>query len=279
MGYTEGVPRLEAFDWEGWLGEVEGPLAIGRLRPIFYFPPQEKREKACVLLLDASEQAIAFARVTQDTLSQKSLDREVQGVMHLDELDIQTFAFPRLITQGSWGNARYAIYSPIVNGAPGPHKWDTLYLRSWQELKDKTAHHRSISEHFWDTLQEDWQAVRAYLESHKPTEGFLCCVAHGDFVPWNARIVNRKLVLMDWEEFSLSAPCFVDPVRFMLRWMGEKRELGSLAESLVEFVNNLGGGPPDLILVLAYLAHRGNWPDAMLDLVKSLGPRLGLGLK
>lgn len=258
LEYTEGPPRLKEFDWKGWIADVEKVLEVQHLKPIFYFPPQEDRCKTSVLLLDKDEHPVGFAKVALDAHSREALERETMALRYLPSLCIESFVYPSLIAQGCFKDNPYIIYAAIEQAKPGPRGWTTVYQKAWQEMRDKSQHRNLQLDRFLDDdgLSEHWREVIFHLKSRMPDKGFLCCCVHGDFAPWNALMMNGRLVLVDWEEFSTSAPYLTDVVYFFIGWLllCEKRDVREAVKSILNWAGK--DSVIDLLLALIYLARR-----------------------
>lgn len=261
--------RLEGVDLDGLMEELRRVLERRDLVPVFYFPPQENRKKAAVVLLDSGGQRVAFARIAMDAAARSALAREVEAVSLLDTLDIKSFAFPRLIGRGSGGGVDFTVFVPVIEGDRGPMSWRCTLEAALMELREKTSHRRRLPQDFWLVPGTDdvWRRVEGFCREREPVSGYIHCVVHGDLAPWNARMVGRKLALLDWEESVASAPCLVDKVNFILSWQleGARNGLRACAATLRRAMTD--GERSDLALALWWIRRQGKYDDDALQLV------------
>ena len=85
----------------------------------------------------------------------------------------------------------------------------------------------------WDLLAED--ALRAAAQELSETT-VRCGLGHGDFTPWNTRIRDSVLCLVDWEMASWEAPILWDTFHFLAQTKSLLQE-GDGPEGLADFTN------------------------------------------
>jgi hypothetical protein len=80
--------------------------------------------------------------------------------------------------------------------------WTTLLERIEGTENSYYKHVLRQGVHVAETLAEKMAALPFHL-------------CHGDFTPWNAKLVNKRLFLFDWEYADLEAPPGLDLVHFL----------------------------------------------------------------
>jgi hypothetical protein len=212
--------RLEGYNWQRWLSEVENVLNKGPLLPVFYYPPQSERKKFSVLLIDYAGNAYAYAKQAwTGTLQQQHLQNERNAAERLSELKPKSYTYPLLIHSGCFEEKEYNLFQPLHEQCHAlPNDWGRLHRDYWQEMKEATLQRVELRKISWwqqaAKMSGDWSALVHWLE--EKDEVVECCAAHGDFAPWNLCVTEKRLTVFDWEYFEPCAPILLDPVYFVL---------------------------------------------------------------
>lgn len=82
----------------------------------------------------------------------------------------------------------------------------------WQRLRETAA--RLMSTSLPPPVRSSLQEVLGPAFASKPV---VCHRTHGDFVPWNIRLVNGRLYVFDWEESQASGLALTDLLHFVWR--------------------------------------------------------------
>jgi len=262
--YTETLPRIEA-DWNALVTELSNALGESALIPVFYFPLQPGRKKLGALLLRLDGQPVGFAKIGWGDSK-----REI-----VNEADVLTrckgwftsFDSPRLLCTGEYADGYYAIYEPLSGRTDTSARWSKIHQTIWEELVAKTRHEIPLQEAL-DSFCAGFKDVSNWLPILKAVSSIGSTItysfAHGDFAPWNIVIQGDRVILLDWEEFSRSAPYLVDPVYFILsvRWLVQKRGSKSIIRDLSPWIKNYG--LCNVLVALLYLASHAKLPQQLL---------------
>ncbi|MEM7125471.1 MAG: hypothetical protein AAF702_04040 [Chloroflexota bacterium] len=255
--------RHDGLDWEKWTCEVAQELSLGKVLAAFYFPPQINRKQCSVLLFDKTDEPIAFARLAWGAQEIKQSMREQRGLAFFQSYDFQTFEAPVFLFQGQFEGTHYVLYSPIpliAKRAPG--FWNEIYQQAWAEMVRLTEKSVMLNNlHWWDSKTFSdctWNTVVARLKSLLANRGARCSAAHGDFTPWNARIISNRLLLFDWENFEHEAPLFLDPFYFVLSHsvlVKNQRSYSAIYSHIIDTLSLSVIQPDeaDILLTLVYL--------------------------
>jgi len=264
--YKEKVPRLDK-DYENIQELLSKIIGERNLIPIFYFPPQIERMKTGIFLLRRDGEAVVFIKMGWGE-ARREIQNEIDAIRFLNSINIKSFDVPQLLSEGWYADVRYAVYSPIFGNIGAGYRWNKIYQNLWEELTSKTKH-EFLLEEIINKLYSDlpnvslWEPILEKLISL--IEGKITCSSvHGDFAPWNIRVQNGKIILLDWEEFVTSAPYLTDPVHFAISvtWLGQKKGTSYIVRNLQRWINNYNIG--DVIVSILYLATRHKFPKSLL---------------
>lgn len=212
--------QLSAFDWQGWLDEVETELGVGPLMPFFYFPPQSVRRKFSVLMLDALGNPRAYAKhAWHGSEELVYLQRERSAARYLAALEPFDFDFPRLIYSSEYKETDYNVFEPLsVQCQPIRDRWTHLHTKFLRAMRQRTHQEVELQDAEWWSrslaLQGSWPDLAQRLVARSAS--VVCCAAHGDFLPWNLCVCTNGLSVFDWENFAPCAPILTDPLYFVL---------------------------------------------------------------
>lgn len=264
--YKEKVPRLDK-DYENIQELISKIMGEQNLIPVFYFPPQIERMKTSIFLLRKDGEAVAFVKMGWEE-ARREIQNEIDAIRFLNSIDIKSFDVPQLLSEGWYANVRYAVYSPVFGNIGAGYRWNKIYQNLWEELTSKTKHELSLEE-IINKLYSDlpnaslWEPILDKLISLMKGKT-TCSSVHGDFAPWNIRVQNGKIILLDWEEFATSAPYLTDPAHFVISvtWLGQKRGPSYIARNLRLWVSNYDIG--NVIVAIVYLASRRKFSERLL---------------
>jgi len=267
-----GVPRLAEFNWRNWVVSVAVDLKVNSLTPLFYFPPQKGEQKAVVVLADITESPVACAKIGLDIQSKSSVKKEITAFDYLEKFEFESFNIPRKLSAGAWGNASYLVITYEEGQQSVSYDWTAPHTRIWREFVGKTSQASRLKEQVWEDLPPLWQDLRRRLEGEAGGEQYLHCAIHGDMAPWNILRSEDRLVLIDWEHFSPSAPYFSDPAHYVLsvHLRARKKSAKLCAQALLGLSNSLSVSREDVAISLAYIASQKDWPGDMIHDVASI---------
>ena len=172
-----------------WL-ELEGLLEreIGEFDSMaIYRRPQASRSGLAILLVHGRV-PVAFVKLRQD--APQTLKREMQAIQSVVASEPQSFSVPEPIAWGGCRGWRYLALAPLP---PWPHR------------PPKSPPIHAIAEE----IQHGLDAL-----PKPPKTPVHWRPMHGDFTPWNLRLIpGRVLFLLDWEDAGWGPPG-ADVVRY-----------------------------------------------------------------
>ena len=197
--------------------------------------------------LPLTEKANARIRAEAATLEKLNADPRLRA------------RIPAVLYASKWGTGHLLFQSPIM-GDPGPSRLTVYHQQALNEMhsahsdvKPGTWLVRETSEKInaagkklgpkWDLLTEE--ALRAAAQELSETN-VRCGLGHGDFTPWNTRIRDGMLCLVDWEMASWEAPILWDTFHFLAQTKSLLQQ-GDGPEGLADFTN------PKRALYMLYL--------------------------
>lgn len=169
--------------------------------------------KPVIQALERNGQTLAFAKIGWNQPTCELVDNEAQILRRLEDRKPQAFAAPRLLHLGRWHERRICLQSPPPPKArPAGRDLETGYLEVLLELATLESRLLPLSRSvFWKGLggwmsrmQASWPGYALLPKLERVAQRldsvllpFHFC--HGDFVPWNARVVDGLPFFFDWE--------------------------------------------------------------------------------
>lgn len=253
---TKTPPLLGNIDLNELVREVGGRVSgSSDLLPILYYPDHGSQGKFRLMLVDAEERPVAFVKVGIDLAGGEAVEREIRAVLFLGNLMVKSFIFPSLVVSGTLGSAQYAAYHPIWEMRLGPSKWHRVHETVLSELRMKTSHHvRLVDMHWFGKGETDpWTPIHEVCRRLEPMEGYEHCAVHGDFAPWNFKVLDGKPLLLDWEASFPSAPFLADKLCFVLSLLGGAGSARLCVAQIRKMIRAEQRG--DLALAFSWIRH------------------------
>jgi hypothetical protein len=270
LGVIDGTPAADLpglllrEHLAGVLGRDDLSLAVrvGATRP---------NGKPVVQVLGSSGMALAFVKIGWNDLTRPLVVREGEVLAAFSAPQSAPLAFdvPRLIHRSEWNGFRLLVVAPIAQrglpAGPGAPLQPTREVAAmggvtrsplagspwWSELTGRlaAADHAGLA------------ATRTELERRFGGHALAFGGAHGDWTPWNMARSRGRLVVWDWERFTLGAPVGQDAIHyaFMVALRRRKRTPEQSAEHAVHstppLITAMGGDPNDgpLLVMLHHL--------------------------
>jgi hypothetical protein len=155
---------------------------------------------------------LGYIKVGWNEKTNTLVQNEAQILHHLETASCSSFTAPTLLYEGWWEGQFLCILSATV-GRVGiaPQTLTSQYLAAQKELM--ALHTRWIplrKSRFWADLSQRIATIQNAYYCHILQEGAQIvdeCLgtgslpfhfSHGDFAPWNARMLNGRLLLFDW---------------------------------------------------------------------------------
>ena len=173
---------------------------------------------------------------------------------------------PRLLYAGDCSGT-YVLFQGALQGARGPTTLDEIHRSFLQKLWDVHAV-RMPGQSLIEVVAAKWERVVPRLgaewerlgeevlrRASRDLEGktMRCGVMHGDFAPWNTRVLEERLLLFDWESATWEAPTSWDTFYFQVqasysfrknrRFQMPKRESNEEISFMLYLLNSVGPIP------------------------------------
>jgi len=197
--------------------------------------------KPVIQVMDLEGKVLGFAKIGWNEFTKELVRHE--GKM-LQLLNQQNFPFkvPRVLytyDDNNWNICVQEPPSPYSYTRSAPQRLREDYINAlcafadkvvrWEPLEETSfwnciiARAQQIQSNFWhhtvaramEKIREQWRDKKVPLH-----------LAHGDFTPWNAMLVNGRLYLYDWEYAKEWAPAGYDLFHFLVQisWLLEKKK-------------------------------------------------------
>ncbi|MBI4639270.1 MAG: phosphotransferase [Candidatus Tectomicrobia bacterium] len=259
QGQLRQAPFLEHL--KGVLGREDLTFAISLGTPGPY-------RKPVLQVLTYEGKTLAYVKVGWNEATNAHAQREAEILERLTTISFTSFVVPRVLFADWWNGHYLLVQSPPASRIePASQEMTPQYLNILKELVDFHIQWMPLKESdFWKSLlaqidktsnayyrhilQQGLSQVEEQL-GDEPLPFYFC---HGDFTPWNAKQVNGKLFLFDWEYTDLEAPAGWDLIHFLVRtlWLLKKKssweiygafQEGEMAHRwLAEHLKSLGMG-------------------------------------
>ena len=266
-------------DWEVLLGKgpVSFALSLGE---------SNHYRKVTALVFDKRAAPLAFAKVACTTQAISLISNEVVALEKMSMLKCQSVVMPFLLGKGKTDTASWILQSPLLSGRTSRNVLQNAHIAFLSELAQKSIQviHLNSSD-IWKYLQVILKRpvlpIKAGFESERSFVQYLCerlkaldagdvqmswpfTVSHGDFAPWNMRLIDGKAALYDWEYFMPLAPAGWDILYFIFRvenlikrqsleQIWSKFESGAYLESLELWEKQAGIQVPDRRLLVMFV--------------------------
>lgn len=250
-----------------WLQLVSGEerlhcsLAVGPAGP----------HQKCVLQLMRPDGGIfAYAKVGSSQPTIALVRAEAEFLRRLAALHFARLAVPELLFAGWFGPHFVALTrAPGEALAPAPPELTDLHFEALRELLGCRGV-RQAAQAFPPVASGYYQELiaRAHARAQHWLGGMRspACLCHGDFTPWNLRLLGGRLLAFDWEYASEAGTPAYDLIHFFFhsRALGARGRIyapalahGPAWRALLRCLDRLGCGEFDpRALVLLYLCHR-----------------------
>jgi len=233
--------------WSGWamhplyVGEPLGLKALvtnvaGERSPVFAMGlgTPGKYRKLTIQVMRAGGETLGYIKLG---LTAVASDRVRHEARILDNISGLQPDVPRVLYAGQWQDSFLLFQSPL-EGRPGPVELSAMHVEFLENLgglrRVDKAGLRVLDEvgGRWDeaSWRCDWRWQRlgtaalatARRELDKVTVP--CGFSHGDFVPWNTRVVDGRLMVYDWEACEGGVPLGWDAFHFSMQMARRRRE-------------------------------------------------------
>ncbi|MDX9818275.1 MAG: phosphotransferase [Desulfococcus multivorans] len=216
-------------DWKAVLGRDEIFFAMSLGEPNLY-------RKATALIFDKSEKPVAFAKVAGTDQAKALIANEAAALDKMSLLGCRSLAAPCFLGQGKTENISWILQTPLLRGRPSPNKLHKEHHAFLAEIAQRSIQTKVLEEdsfvRFISTahkrpalpMKTEFESERDFVEklyyllkAQNFDVPWPFTIAHGDFAPWNMRLVDGRLGLFDWEYCMPVAPAGWDLFYFVFR--------------------------------------------------------------
>jgi hypothetical protein len=262
--YKSFASRMAAMGWPGWTGnslwvasQQRFPIeklvedVTGETRPQFSLSlgTAVSSRKLTVQVMRRNGEILGYIKLPLTEKANARIRAEAATLEKLNADPRLRTRVPAVLCASKWGTGHLLFQSPIM-GDPGPSRLTVYHQQALNEMH--SAHSdvkpgmwlvRETSEKIsaagkklgpkWDLLAEE--ALGAAAQELSETN-VRCGLSHGDFTPWNTRIRDGMLCLVDWEMASWQAPILWDTFHFLAQTKSLLQQ-GNGPEGLADFTN------------------------------------------
>ena len=262
--YKSFASRMAAMGWPGWTGNslwvasrnrfpIEKLVhdVTGESRPQFSLSlgTAVSSRKLTVQVMRQNGEILGYIKLPLTEKANARIRAEAETLERLNADPRLRARVPAVLYTSKWGDGHLLFQSPIM-GDPGPSRFTNFHDQvlnamhvAHSEVKPGAQLVREASEKMnvagqmlgpkWDVLAED--ALRAAAQELSETN-VRCGLGHGDFTPWNTRLREGMLCLVDWEMASWEAPILWDTFHFLAQTKSLLQQ-GNGPEGLADFNN------------------------------------------
>jgi len=205
-----------------WLQQVTGEKP---LHCSLSMGPAGPHQKCVLQLMRPDGSILGYAKVGCNQQTVALVENEVRFLRRLSEQKFSCLVIPELLYAG-WLRDRFVAVtrqaSPPVSRAPAAIT--SLHLEALRELRESVnvaacgpaaapGCRRVASSYYCGLVEQATARARQWLGPN-PLPGY---TRHGDFTPWNLRLVAGRLLAFDWEYASGQGTPGYDLIHFFFR--------------------------------------------------------------
>jgi thymidylate kinase len=267
------------------------------------------QRKPVIQVMTPEGATLAYAKVGANSLSNKLVENEADTLSRMSKYHLRSFERPRLLLSTHWNSHSVNLQSAPQTGTQSvPNSFSRDYAAVIAETSKINLAYEPLGEStFWRRLERKADAIRhpyfralldqamAQLRADSGAERFAFHFSHGDFAPWNIRMLDGRTYVFDWEFASDHNPAGWDIFHFFTQTCSLLRHYspariwrefsidGQAAPWLNSHFNQIEVSPqlikPTFMLYLAdHLANQTDRRDADADQLRRLATLLSLGL-
>jgi hypothetical protein len=184
--------------------------------------------KLTVQAMTPGGEILGFLKLPLNPQANERIVAEAAMLQKLAEFPQMRARVPRLYYAGTWGSENI-LFQSHLQGSTGPAvlgRWHEDFLADLHSCGKKEIPSHIVVEEVerawreqlcalgrgWDELGRDILRVTA---QNLVGKNLACAPTHGDFVPWNSRTHEGRLVCFDWESAKWEAPTQWDRFHFL----------------------------------------------------------------
>jgi hypothetical protein len=235
--------RMQAMGWQGWIRDsiliaTRNPLPIENLvveitaeqRPMFAFSlgVPGPFQKFTIQVMRQNGEILGYLKMPLGARADERVRHEAAVLQKLHTFPQLRAHIPRLLFAGPC-NGTYVLFQSQLEGEAGPALFTPVheeFLNTLQGCRPTVLPGQILIRHVGDKweraargLGTRWQNLSREalgLAARKLEASCITCgIHHGDFAPWNTRVHNGALFMLDWESAAWDAPVSWDLFHFL----------------------------------------------------------------
>jgi hypothetical protein len=262
----DNLARLETM-----LASVMGVEAV---RLAFYLGVPAPHRKVTAQVLTPDGKTLAYAKIATSQLAQAALKTERRALSRLSERAGLQGTVPEVLGSLDWHGGTILLIT-MGPPRPGPRGLSSAHLRFCTQLFQSFRGQETFVESpMWTCMSEIWLHLQHSSPETLPANlgpalerlhdqlgpvNMPLSLAHGDFAPWNTRLGERSLFVLDWERASEGMSPLYDAFNFQAlqsALLGRRKGIRDRRFLLTLLDAIWPEGHKHLpILYLAYLSH------------------------
>jgi Phosphotransferase enzyme family len=249
-------------------------LRVEAVRLAFYLGVPAPHRKVTAQVLSPQANTLAYAKIATSELAKEALETERRALLRLSDRAQLQGTVPKVLGSLQWQGAAIVLIT-MGPARPGPRGLSSVHLRFCTQLFNSFRVHKTFEEsQMWSGISKTWLRLKHSSPQSLPANlgpaldrlheqlgpvSMPLSLAHGDFAPWNTRLGERSLFVLDWERASEGMSPLYDAFNFQAlqeALQGRRRAIADrrFLERLLDAQWPEGGKHlPDLYL--AYLSH------------------------
>ena len=219
--------------------EWKSALKLSKVKVAFSLGTPDRFQKITALIFDRHARIVAVAKAGSTLEAKALITNEHLALVRLLHLGGLTHTnHPKSLGFGMCRGFTWILQSPLIGGKPSPPEIGHAHFLFLAELAGRTKTEGTLGEcSFWQILCKNARDPGSHMNPAMDRERIFndtilksfsieqeeiariswpLVSIHGDFAPWNTRIIGGRLAVYDWEGFLPRAPVGWDLLRFIV---------------------------------------------------------------
>jgi hypothetical protein len=208
---------------------VASAMGVDAVRLAFYLGVPAPHRKVTAQVLTPEGKTLAYAKIATSELAQAALKTERRALLRLSQSAGLKGTVPELLGSLEWQGGTILLIT-MGPPRPGPRRLSSAHLRFCTQLFQSFRGHQTFVESpMWSSISEIWLHLQRSSPETLPADlgpalerlheelgpvNMPLSLAHGDFAPWNTRLGERSLFVLDWERASEGMTPLYDAFNF-----------------------------------------------------------------
>jgi hypothetical protein len=204
-------------------------MGVDAVRLAFYLGVPAPHRKVTAQVLTPDGKTLAYAKIATSQLAQAALKTERRALWRLSESAGLQGTVPEVLGSLEWHRGTILLIT-MGPPRPGPRRLSSAHLRFCTQLFQSFRGHQTFVESpMWSSMSEIWLHLQRSSPETLPANlgpalerlhdelgpvNMPLSLAHGDFAPWNTRLGERSLFVLDWERASEGMTPLYDAFNF-----------------------------------------------------------------